>query len=311
MRVRVVLSLMLLLATFELGAQLTVQVDEAVLPGGVITVEVLAGTTVEELSVDLRDGESRLSANRGVALPVEGGGERWVALVGVSSTIRPGRYEIVVSADPGGEARRVVTVLPRDFRVSEIRLNESISSLRREEDPRKREEALEMLAVTNGFDSASRFWAGLFRLPLDTIRRTSRYGDRRRFVYADGGEARSIHRGLDFAAPQGTPVYAPGAGRVVFASSRIVTGNSVVIEHFPGVYGLFYHLEPISVSPGDLLEQGAQIGTVGTTGVSTGPHLHWELRVGGVSVDPEAFLDAPLVDTTGEPGALSDQTEGG
>lgn len=283
------------------------EIPESVDPGGVAEISLHSETALEGVTAVLLDGESDLAANHGVRLSREEGRERWVVLLGVASTIRPGTYEVRVRPNPAREhLRREIVVTERGFVQENIPLSVAISELRSSEDPRKREQAIEMISLTNTFNGAATPWNGSFLLPVDSDRRTSRYGDRRRFVYADGGEARSIHNGVDLAAPTGTAVYAPGGGTVVFAEERIVTGNSVVLEHFPGVYGLFYHLDTIDVAVGDMVEPGMRIGTVGSTGVSTGPHLHWELRVGGVSVDPGPFLDTPLVDTAGGIGALSE-----
>jgi len=79
------------------------------------------------------------------------------------------------------------------------------------------------------------------------------------------------------------------------AQSRIVTGNTVVVEHLPGVFSLYYHLDEIRVEEGVLVAGGQEIGTVGDTGLATGPHLHWEMRVGGVPVSPEDLMDHPLL----------------
>jgi murein DD-endopeptidase MepM/ murein hydrolase activator NlpD len=104
--------------------------------------------------------------------------------------------------------------------------------------------------------------------------------------------------GLDLAAPVGTPVYSSGDGIVRMARNRIVTGETVVIEHLPGVYSLYYHLDEISVEEGEEIAVGAMIGTVGSTGLATGPHLHWEIRVAGVPVSPEdATKQALLFET--------------
>jgi murein DD-endopeptidase MepM/ murein hydrolase activator NlpD len=83
---------------------------------------------------------------------------------------------------------------------------------------------------------------------------------------------------------------------VVLARSRIVTGNSVVIEHLPGVYSLYYHLDKIEVTEGAIVNTGALIGLSGATGLATGPHLHWEIRVSGENTDPDAFISRPLLD---------------
>jgi murein DD-endopeptidase MepM/ murein hydrolase activator NlpD len=74
------------------------------------------------------------------------------------------------------------------------------------------------------------------------------------------------------------------------AEDRIVTGLTVVIEHLPGVYTIYMHLSRMAVSVGDLVERSATIGLLGATGLATGPHLHWELRVLGVASDPEAWI---------------------
>jgi len=105
--------------------------------------------------------------------------------------------------------------------------------------------------------------------------------------------------------PTGTPVAAAGAGKVVFAGDRIVTGLTVVLEHLPGVYSLYYHLNDIAVAEGDVVEQGTTVGGVGSTGLATGPHLHWEVRVSGVPVKPEPLVSLPVLDKDSIFGMLS------
>ena len=80
------------------------------------------------------------------------------------------------------------------------------------------------------------------------------------------------------------------------ASERIITGFTVVIEHLPGLYSLYYHLDSLSVREGQRVSQGDRIGTVGSTGLATGPHLHWEVRSAGVAVDPDLLVKRPLID---------------
>ena len=80
------------------------------------------------------------------------------------------------------------------------------------------------------------------------------------------------------------------------AENRIITGNTVIIEHLPGVYTLYYHLDSISTETDMIVKKGFEIGTVGVTGLVTGPHLHWELRVSTVAVDPLLFIDSHLID---------------
>jgi murein DD-endopeptidase MepM/ murein hydrolase activator NlpD len=219
-----------------------------------------------------------------------------VAILGIPSTLRPGEYRLETEIDARLVSRKV-SVEPKEFRREEIPLNAAMTELRATPDPAKIEEARQLLSLLAEFDLEAFFHATQFVMPVTGARRTSEFGDRRLFRYVDGTSAQAIHNGLDLAAPVGTPILAAGGGRVVFAAPRIVTGNSVVIEHLPGVYSLYYHLDEIDVQEGELVEQGGRIGTLGNTGLSTGPHLHWEVRVAGIPVDPEAFVRRPILDT--------------
>lgn len=100
------------------------------------------------------------------------------------------------------------------------------------------------------------------------------------------------HTGLDFAAPAGTPVLATAGGRVVEAGWAGRYGNLVRVDH-GGVVSHYAHLQRILVAAGDVVNAGQQLATVGSTGNSTGSHLHFELRIGGISRDPAAFLGIP------------------
>ena len=123
-----------------------------------------------------------------------------------------------------------------------------------------------------------------FRSPLEgDFPRTSPYGSRR--TYGDS-PALTAHAGEDFSAAAGTPVFAPAAGAVVLAEPLFVRGNAVVLDHGGGVYTGYWHLSELNVEPGERVSRGQRLGAVGNTGLSTGAHLHWEMRVGGLPVDP-------------------------
>jgi murein DD-endopeptidase MepM/ murein hydrolase activator NlpD len=99
------------------------------------------------------------------------------------------------------------------------------------------------------------------------------------------------HTGLDFAAAEGTPVFAGDSGTVVFAGSAGAYGNMVKIAHGDGVRTLYAHLSAIRVSKGDRVERGQRIGDLGNTGNSSGPHLHFEVLNEGRNVDPEKHIN--------------------
>jgi murein DD-endopeptidase MepM/ murein hydrolase activator NlpD len=100
------------------------------------------------------------------------------------------------------------------------------------------------------------------------------------------------HSGVDLAAPAGTPVHAAGSGRARVAWNPGGYGRYVIVDHGGGVATLYAHLESASVLTGDDVQAGAEIGSVGSTGLSTGPHLHFEVRRDGRPVDPMPWLPA-------------------
>jgi hypothetical protein len=106
-----------------------------------------------------------------------------------------------------------------------------------------------------------------------------------------GPRGNRFHTGLDYPAPTGTPVAAAGRGRVVFAGwDAGGYGNTVVIEHPRGVRSMYAHLSRIAVRRGTWVVAGRGVGGVGSTGASSGPHLHFELRLGTASIDPRTAL---------------------
>ena len=99
----------------------------------------------------------------------------------------------------------------------------------------------------------------------------------------------SSHQAVDIAAPTGTAVHAAAGGTVTYASWYSTYGNCVIIDHGNGKQTLYAHLSEIDVKVGQKVSQGSTIGLVGSTGNSTGPHLHFEVRVGGQKVNPFSY----------------------
>ena len=280
----------------------------AVTPGGPLRVAVASAVPLAGLSVivELPDGER--VEGRGFAVATDPSGD-WAALLGIPTTAATGAARLLITGHAAGDAEpaafrlllvQPLTVAARTFAEEEIPLRAELATLRRAPDPRRQEQSRELWRLLTSWRADAHRHLGPLRLPLDEIRRTAGFGDRRSYRYEDGKVDVSIHNGIDFGAPEGTAVVASGSGTVMMARARIVTGLSVVIEHLPGVYSLYYHLARILVREGQRVAAGAVLGTVGSTGLATGPHLHWELRAGGVAIDPDKVVDVPLVDTTGD-----------
>jgi len=134
------------------------------------------------------------------------------------------------------------------------------------------------------FDRPRR-WTGFFQQPAEGVI-TTLFGQGRSY---NGGPIGSFHTGTDYANELGTPVHAAAAGRVVFAQAMPIRGNSIIIDHGAGVKTGYHHLSSIEVEVGQLVEAGDLIGLMGSTGLSTGSHLHWEISVWGVNVDPGSW----------------------
>lgn len=135
----------------------------------------------------------------------------------------------------------------------------------------------------------TKYWEGMFSAPSqDPDNVISTFGSRR--TYNDDPKI-FYHTGLDLGYRQGTDVYAPAKGKVVGAlPGLIVRGNTVVIDHGLGVYTIYMHLNEILVEEGTMVTPGQLIGIIGTTGRSTGPHLHFEVDVQGTPVNPATWL---------------------
>jgi len=128
-------------------------------------------------------------------------------------------------------------------------------------------------------------------LPLAAASVTSLYGFRQHPISGEG----DFHTGIDLAAPQGTRVACAWSGRVAETGWSNGYGNYVLVSHSGGLATFYAHLSSVSVKTGEVLRQGEQIGTVGSTGVSTGPHRHWEIRIGEKRADPAWVLQPFLV----------------
>lgn len=130
-------------------------------------------------------------------------------------------------------------------------------------------------------------WDAPFQTPISSyLEISSAFGARRSY---NGGPYRTYHEGVDFSAFGGTAVTAPASGTIIVAEFLYVRGGAVIIDHGLGIYSGFYHLSSLAVSAGDVVQAGALVGEVGTTGLSTGNHLHWDLLVNGIWVDALAW----------------------
>ncbi len=209
------------------------------------------------------------------------------AVAGVPVTAREGGHpvQLTITDSLGASVSTTVSaaVLAADFGAESIVIpDDKIGLLSAEA---SQADALR-LGAAFALLTPQQLWSGSFLQPYDGPV-TSPFGMRR--TYNDGGA--SYHAGIDFGGDLGDPVVAAASGRVVLADALQVRGNTVILDHGRGVFTAYYHLSQILVNAGQDVAQGEQVGLVGNTGLSTGAHLHWELRIGGVPVQPLEWIN--------------------
>jgi murein DD-endopeptidase MepM/ murein hydrolase activator NlpD len=221
-----------------------------------------------------------VTVNNGTRYPVFPlAGNRFRALIPTSPLNTPGNLTIQMGGD-GGNRNLAVGLRNRTFPTQRITLSPSQSDLGTDHE-------FAQVAAFKELVTPEQFWNGAMVRPnpgqVSTV-----YGVRR---YYNGVFAQDYyHRGVDYAAPTGSPVVAPAAGRIGLvgrvAEGFELHGNTIGIDHGQGVLSIMIHLSRIDVNEGDFVQVGQVIGAVGSTGASTGPHLHWGLYVHGIAVDP-------------------------
>ena len=210
------------------------------------------------------------------------------AWIGVDLKTRPGSHSLKWSVkNSKGKTEQFIetlTVTEGEFRISHITVDKKMAVFGKEELKRIRadQKTLKDSYVANVTAQPDLQISGM---PVEGIMSTP-FGAQR---YVNG-EPRSPHSGIDIAAPEGTPVITPLAGRVLVVSDMYLNGNTVAVGHGHGVVSVFSHLKSASVREGDWIEASAKIGEVGKTGRATGPHLHWGIRFMQARINPESML---------------------
>ncbi len=238
----------------------------------------------ETLAIEVATGHSGVSLSvNGRLLPLVCAGGAWRALDGLGATAQTGPRGLRVAVGDS-VADLPIDVSAGDFPSVSFELPEELRGLL---DPVLVAQEREFYTAIVSQVSGPPRWSGRFVEPASG-RPTSAYGERRTL---EPGMVATVHQGADLAAPLGTPVLAPADGVIAWSGPLSVRGNVVIIDHGFGVFTAYYHLDEIGVATAAEIVSGQQLGTVGSTGRSTGPHLHWEVLIGGVAVDPAAWTD--------------------
>ncbi|MCC3454012.1 MAG: M23 family metallopeptidase [Microcoleus sp. PH2017_40_RAT_O_B] len=278
---------------------LKANINRAILTGPIVASILSLVSPVQALQVQVTPPNPELGDTLSVIIQVDGnGGEtpkvslqqknypafpignnRFRALLPTTPLEKPGARVVQVSGD--GQVQKLnVQVRDRDFPTQSIWLPPG-------KDSEGTDAEFDRVDAFKALVTPQKFWDGKLLRP-NSGEITTIYGVRR---YYNGVFAKDYyHRGVDYAGPYGSPVVAPAAGRVSLVGRESqgfkIHGNVVGIDHGQGVASILMHLSRIDVKEGDFVKAGQVIGALGSTGASTGPHLHWGLYVHGQSVDP-------------------------
>ncbi|AAX16772.1 M23 family metallopeptidase [Borrelia hermsii] len=226
--------------------------------------------------------------------------EYHIAIIGVTPMIKEGKKKIKIEF-ANKEYIKEIEIKKFAFKKTTVKLNKTKSKLiKSQQSPKAKEQALTLWNIIGNIGDTTIYHYDTLVHPIkDQYKITSPYGDQR--IYMQDNKKISnhkMHNGKDYAPlkREKTPIFAAGRGKVVFARNREITGKTVIIQHLPGVFTIYLHLSKFGVKEHKIVNTGEYIGHVGNTGISTGPHLHFEVRINGVAVNPDFFLEQMLID---------------
>lgn len=210
---------------------------------------------------------------------------RWKAVIGIPLSSEPGTHTLEIHRPDKPSYQAKFEVQGKDYPTQHLAIKD-----KRKVEPDAQDLA-RIKAETAEIKAALSQWTEQADVPDRLIfpvvgQPSDSFGFRRFF----NGLPRKPHSGMDIAAPTGTHIHAPAAGKVINTGDYFFNGNTVFIDHGQGLITMYCHLSQIDVEPGNVLEQGALIGKVGISGRVTGPHLHWGVSLNGTQVDPSLFL---------------------
>nr|WP_267915422.1 M23 family metallopeptidase [Borreliella garinii] len=224
----------------------------------------------------------------------------YIAFIGITPMIKEGKRKIQIEFKNKSYIKEI-EIKKFNFKKTKISFNKEKAKLITQKKSKKQKEQALLLwnIIGNIGDTTIYHYDALVKPIKDQYIITSQYGDLR--LYMQGNKKISnytMHNGIDYAPfkRENTPIFAAGKGKVVFAQNRELTGNTLIIQHLPGVFTIYLHLSKLGTSENKVVSAGEYVGHTGNTGLSTGPHLHFEVRINGIAINPDFLLNGMLID---------------
>lgn len=205
----------------------------------------------------------------------------YITIIPTDVHIKPGDYPLTIRTNKREYVHKIA-ILKKSFPKTKLSLPDNKVFLSTENIKRVEKESVRLSKIWKKKTDPS--WDGMFKAPLNTSLSTL-FG----VVRIINGKKRSIHRGLDYRGASGTPVKAINSGRVVLKENLFYGGNTIIIDHGAGIYSYYMHLSKYGTEEQAIVRKGEVIGYVGSSGRTTGPHLHLGVKVNGINVNPESL----------------------
>ncbi len=247
-------------------------------PGGVVITELLVSNKGDSVSPAVRYNSHPVMVIKKA--------NQYFAVIGIPLSASPGQHQLEITQGSDKQLLRFV-VKNKDYRTQRLTIKN-----KRKVNPNK-QDMERIFREKKRIQQALAHWSGLhpvellLQQPVAGIRSDS-FGSRRIF----NDQPRKPHSGMDIAAPEGTPIYAPATGTIINTGDYFFNGKSVFIDHGQGLITMYGHLSSIAVTEGQQVKTGELIGAVGQTGRVTGAHLHWGVSLNDARVNPALFLDS-------------------
>ncbi|MFO7816014.1 MAG: M23 family metallopeptidase [Halanaerobiales bacterium] len=274
----ILLSLILLspsIAANQLDNSLTIN-KEALKQGEVLTIKIDTSSPITKIFFNNETYKTRkLNGNK-------------ITLIPISYWTKPGQYTLKISAQKQ-TLNKSITVLSGDFDNSYLEVNQEMEEIvnpDKEEIIKKKKEDKQLINKARSSSSPQKLWSSNFIWPVQGEISTD-FGAARYI----NNELQSRHSGIDIAVKIGTEVKATNDGVVKLANNLLVTGKTIIIDHGWNVFSGYSHLSKIDVNVGEKVKRAQKIGEIGSTGFSTGPHLHWTIKINSIYINPKSIVN--------------------
>ena len=242
-------------------------------PGGIYITEISNAEYSQDLLID---GQKILKWNKD---------NKFYVLYGLSYHLKTEQYSFEIKNKDGAVLREIrINIVQKNFRTQKINVNKKYTKPTDKILEKIKKDRIKLV-------KARKIWFENnpdmeFILPVKGIT-TGIFGTKRFYNGIEG----NYHNGFDIAADTGTPIVAPSSGKITLTGNFFYNGKSIILDHGRGLKSIMIHLDEILVEENQYVEKGQIIGKVGTTGKSTGAHLHWSVLVNNTYIDPELLID--------------------